>query len=155
MARAAMCDGFHGPQVADTELANTSEQLRTLSQGPVAQREMPFLQALPAPVDASKQSVAMCQSEADAIAASLRHRLAGYSQSWVAKALGYSRSYFSELKTGTKAMPESRVAHFCHLTGTNLLQQYRDLQKAIALMQGESAAARIERIARAIAKASG
>lgn len=155
MSRAALCGGFHGADAGESPLANASEQLRTFSTGPVTQREMPFLQALPAPVDASKQAVAMCQSEADAICASLRHRLSGYSNAWVARALGYSRSYFSELKTGVKTMPEPRVAHFCHLTGTNLLQQYRKLQQALALMQGESASARIERIARAIAAVSG
>ena len=155
MNRAALCVDFHGHQLAESALANASEHGRTLSTGPVAQREMPFLQALPAPVDASKQSVAMCQSEADAIAASLRHRLTGYSQSWVAKALGYSRSYFSELKTGVKTMPEPRVAHFCHLTGINLLRQYRDWQKSVALMQGETKAVRVERIARAIVKVAG
>lgn len=146
---ARVVHGLHG---ADSGLRTEANACEHFLASP-KQREMPFLQTLPAPVDASRQSVAMCHSESDAIAVSLRHRLNGHSQSWVARALGYSRSYFSELKTGAKPMPEARVVDFCHLTGTNLLAQYRALRRALAIAErGETQATRIERIARELTR---
>ena len=90
----------------------------------------------------------MCQSERDALLVALAHR-GRRSRAWFAKALGVSRSYFSEITTGTKPVPDWMVTPFCVLTGSNLLAQYRDLQRALRIVSDrEAEASRIERIAR-------
>ena len=120
----------------------------------MSQREFPFLGVLPAPTDAPRNVLAMCQSECDALLVALTHR-GKKPRTWFAKALGVSRSYFSEITKGTKALPDWMVTPLCVLTGTNLVAQYRDLQKALRMVGAtESESARIERIALELRRAA-
>lgn len=61
-----------------------------------------------------------------------------YSDSWFAERLGVSRSYLCEIKKGTKAMPVWMRQPFAHLTGSNVLRQWHDLQSAMRAVQGRS-----------------
>jgi hypothetical protein len=114
----------------------------------MSQREFPFLGSMPAPTDAPSSALSMCQSESEALLVALSNR-GKRTRSWFAKALGISRSYFSEITSGTKAIPDWMIVPICVLTGTNILAQYRDLQRALRMVkQAESEASRIERITR-------
>jgi hypothetical protein len=121
----------HGKNFCPTPVANASKRLQTLFQGcEVKQREFPFLAVMPAPVAASREAVAMCHSEADAIAISTKFR-GGYSDRWFAKRLGISPTYFCHIKQGARDVPSWLVKPFCTLAGTTLLAQYQDLQQAL------------------------
>lgn len=111
-------------------------------------RDPGALSTMPQPADAPRSVLAMCESETDALLAALAMR-GRRSRSWFARALGISRSYFSEITSGTKPVPEWLVVPFCILTGSNLLSQYRDLQRALRLVTDrEAESARIARITR-------
>lgn len=118
------------------------------------QREFPFLDVMPAPSNAPRTALAMCASEAEALRVSLVAR-GKKSNAWFAKALGLSRSYFSELMNGKKAVPEWMVLPLCVLTGTNLLAQYRDWQRAMNIATAtETDSQRAERIAAELRRAA-
>lgn len=105
------------------------------------------------PVDVPMRAVALCESEADAIKASLDLRFPGKSDGWVAKRIGMSRTFFNEIKNGAKTMPADRVATFCQECGVNLLRQYRDLQRQMREHEhGQSAVSRIAHITREIVR---
>lgn len=70
------------------------------------------------------------------------------SDSWVAKRLGISRSYLSEIFSGAKAVPQWLPRPLAYLTGTWLLQQYLDLQDALASVTSDTPKQRAERLAR-------
>lgn len=95
------------------------------------QRTFPWLQMLDAPKDAPMQTVSRLRQEHHALAVSIKAKCGGYSDAWFAFRMGVSRSYFCELKRGTKSIPKWFVDPFCALTGTNLLKQYRLLQEAM------------------------
>ncbi len=88
----------------------------------------------------------MCRDEVDAIEASIA--LCGRAKKWIADRLQISRSYFTEVTRGQKRVPDWMIEPLCALTGTTLLAQYRDLQRALRMSERrEAEAARIARIA--------
>jgi plasmid maintenance system antidote protein VapI len=109
------------------------------------QPEIPMRGGLTAPVDAPRGVLAACESEAQALRLSIEFR--GHSDSWFARELGRSRSYFSEIVNGKKAIPDWMIAPLCVLTGTNLLAQYRKWQQALNVVDAvETEAQREARI---------
>lgn len=148
---------LHGKNFCLNNVANSSERQRAMRNGghfigvrEMKQREFPWLATAPAPANATNQLLAMCASEADAIQVALR-ACAGHhlSQNKIASSFGISKGYMSEIKTGTKPMPDWMVRPFCYLTGSNIVQQYRDLQEALRIVsQKPTQRDRIERMAR-------
>lgn len=116
-------------------IANSCYGLLTERGAQVKQREFPFLSSMPASTDATQAAVARCLSDRDAFVASLKARCGSYKQSWFAAALGVSSAYISQIKTGTRKVPDWMVMPFCALTGTNLLRQYRQLQEALRVVE--------------------
>lgn len=102
------------------------------------QREFPFIAAMPDPRDAPVSVVAQCRSESEAIVTSMKYRHAGKPDGWFARELRISRSYFSEIKTGTKPAPEWFWRPFAVLTGINLLPQWHDYQEAKRAAEGKA-----------------
>lgn len=83
-----------------------------------------------APKDAPAKLLRQIDSEAQAIAVSMRaggHKLAS-----IAAAIGKTESYVSLLRAGKRPVPDRLVASICAATGSNLLRQFRDLQDALA-----------------------
>lgn len=100
------------------------------------------------PTDAPAKLLRQIESEAQAIAVSMRagaHKLA-----YVAACLGKSESYVSLLRAGKRPVPQKLVPAFCAATGTNLLAQYRELQAALT----DCANARISRLAAMLLEAA-
>lgn len=82
-----------------------------------------------APTDAPEKVVRQVESEAHALAISIRsghHKLA-----YIAACIGKSIGYVSRLSTGERPIPEKLVKPLCAATGSNLLLQYKALQAAL------------------------
>jgi hypothetical protein len=88
-----------------------------------------------APKPAPAHVLRMCESEHQALAVAI---LAGsHKLDYVAACIGKSRAYVSRLQNGKRPIPERLVGPLCAATGSLLLRQYRDLQRAL-YGQGES-----------------
>jgi DNA-binding transcriptional regulator YdaS (Cro superfamily) len=82
------------------------------------------------PKDADRKVLGQIESDAQALAVSIRaggHKLAS-----VGHAIGKSESYVSRMCSGKRPIPEKLVDPICRATGCNLLRQFRDLQDAMA-----------------------
>ena len=156
-------DADHGKNFCPNRVANTSEHQPTRRNGgstnglyEMKQREFSWLAAMAAPVNAPSQLLAMCVNESDAIQVALR-ACAGRrrSQNQLAKQLCISKGYLSEIKKGEKPMPEWMIRPFAYLTGSNIVQQYRDLQEALRIIsQKPTQSDRINRMARLLEQAA-
>ncbi len=101
------------------------------------QRSFPWLCAMPEPINAPSQIISQCRNAQDALSASLIAKGSNYTASWFAKRLGVSGAYLSQLRHGVKPIPQWMIQPVCYLTGTNLLQQYIDLQAALREVRRE------------------
>lgn len=89
-----------------------------------------------APRNAPPHVLAMVQSKAQALAVSI---LAGeHKLDTIGVQVGKSRSYLSRLQNGERPIPDRLVDRLCRVTGSNLLRQYIDLQKALSGQQDET-----------------
>ncbi|WP_313217504.1 hypothetical protein [Stenotrophomonas sp.] len=82
-----------------------------------------------APKDAPVQVVRQIESEAQALAVSIRaghHKL-----EYVAACIGKSKSYVSRMQNGVRPIPEKLIGPLCAATGSNLLRQFIALQSAL------------------------
>lgn len=101
------------------------------------QRTFPWMGVLPSPQDAPQSLVAACADEGEAMRIAMKIKPGGpYSDAWFATRLGVSRSYLCEIKKGAKPMPVWMRKPFAHLTGSNVLRQWHDLQSAMRAVQG-------------------
>lgn len=79
--------------------------------------------------DAPARVVRQVESEAQALAVSIRsgsHKL-----DYIAACIGKSRSYISRMQRGSAPIPDRLVGPLCAATGSNLLRQFIDLQRAL------------------------
>lgn len=81
------------------------------------------------PTDAPAKVVRQVESEAQALAISIR--AGGHKLAYVAACIGKSVPYVSQMQTGQRPIPSRLVGPLCAATGTNLLRQYLDLQRAL------------------------
>ncbi len=82
-----------------------------------------------APVDAPARILRQIESEAQALAVAMRaggHKLAS-----VAASIGKSEGYVSRLRSGRRPIPSRLVGPLCAATGSNLLRQFIDMQRAL------------------------
>lgn len=100
------------------------------------QTRFAFLAVIPAPKAAPDSLVARIKSDAEAVAVALK--FAPTKQAYIAAKLGISAPYLSQLKKGDRPLPDKLVLPLCYLTGTLLIQQYRDLQEALATIKGRT-----------------
>lgn len=98
------------------------------------QTNFAFLAVLKAPRAAPDSLVSRIRSDAQAVAVSLH----GHKQAYIAAKLGVSGAYLSQIKTGDRPLPDRLVMPLCYLTGTLLVQQFRDLQEALASIKGRT-----------------
>jgi len=90
---------------------------------------------MPAPKNAPRPIVGRLTDEAQAVALAIR--LSGCSQAMIAKRLGVSKAYVSQLKLGQKPVPAWLVRPLGYATGCSVLRQYRDLQTALRIAEGQ------------------
>lgn len=90
-----------------------------------------------APRNAPVHILRQVESEAQALAVSI---LAGHHKlEYIGACIGKSKGYVSRLQNGKRTIPDKLVGPLCAATGSNLLQQFRDLQAAL---QAQDAPAR-------------
>ena len=82
-----------------------------------------------APANAPDRVVRQIESEAQALRVSI---VAGHHKlDFIAACVGKSRSYVSRLQSGERPIPDRLIGPLCAATGSNLLRQYVDLQRAL------------------------
>ena len=72
------------------------------------------------------------QIDSEHLAVAVAIKSCGFKLAYIAASLGKSESYISLIRSGKRPMPRKLVSDFCRITGTTLLQQYLDLQDALA-----------------------
>lgn len=111
------------------------------------QREFPWIAALSAPTAACAKLVGQCEHYGMAARVSLRLKGSGFSESWLASRLGISRGHLSRILNGSQEMPRWMLKPIAWATGSLLIQQYDDLQRALRIAKGETQRDLIERLA--------
>jgi hypothetical protein len=86
------------------------------------------------------------QIESDAQALAVMVLAGSHKLAYIAACIGKSRSYVSRMQTGSAPIPERLVGPLCAATGSLLLKQYRDLQRAL---DGHGEAHRLAELLRA------
>lgn len=92
------------------------------------------LEAVRGPRNADSETLRLCRSEADAIAASVA--LSGLTYREIAARMGVSKSLVNAMAKGDRTLPTKRTAAFCAATGTNLVRQFRAFEMALRDAQG-------------------
>lgn len=82
-----------------------------------------------APKPAPAHVLRMIESEAQALSVSIL--AGGHKLAYVAACIGKSQAYISRLQTGKRRIPDRLVAPLCAATGSLLLRQFIDLQRAL------------------------
>ncbi len=80
----------------------------------------------------------MCFNEHDAIAASVA--LSGLTYREIAARMGVSKSMVNAMVKGERGLSHRRTQAFCNATGTNLVWQYRDMERALRVAVGRTKA---------------
>jgi transcriptional regulator with XRE-family HTH domain len=83
---------------------------------------------------ADERTLRLCFTEQDAILASIQ--LSGLTYREIAARMGASKSLVNALAKGERGLTDRRTAAFCNATGTLLVRQWRELQRAIRVAQG-------------------
>jgi ribosome-binding protein aMBF1 (putative translation factor) len=94
------------------------------------------IEAVASPRNADERTLRMCFSEADAIVASIQ--LSGLTYREIAARMGASKSLVNALAKGERGLTDRRTTAFCNATGTNLVRQYRDMERALREAAGKA-----------------
>ncbi|MFC4729498.1 hypothetical protein [Coralloluteibacterium thermophilus] len=94
----------------------------------------PRLEVVERPRDADERTLRLCFSERDAIAASVV--LSGRTYREIAARMGVSKTLVDAMVKGDRPLTAKRTAAFCAATGTNLVRQYREMERALRAATG-------------------
>ena len=86
------------------------------------------------PRNADEHTLRACFTEADAIMASIA--LSGLTYREIARRYGRGKTLVGLLARGERGVPKKATAAFCAATGTNLLIQYREMDRALREAMG-------------------
>jgi plasmid maintenance system antidote protein VapI len=86
------------------------------------------------PRNADERALRLCYSEQDAIMVSIQ--LSGMTYREIAERMGKSKSLVNALAKGERGLTHRNTAAFCNATGSNLIRQYRELERALRLASG-------------------
>lgn len=86
------------------------------------------------PRDADERSLRLCFNEADAIKASIA--LSGLTYREIAARMGRGKSLVGAMAKGERGVSRKLTPAFCAATGTNLLIQYREMDRALRAALG-------------------
>src|SRR6185312_5963168 len=116
---------LHDKNFCPGELVDKSGQPGT----GVAQLMPPRIEGIRSPRPADERTLRMCFSEQDAIAASVA--LSGLTYREIAARIGASKSLVNAMVKGERPLSARRTQAFCNATGTTLIVQYRDMERAL------------------------
>ena len=85
------------------------------------------IEGIRSPRDAEERTLRMCMTESDAVIASIR--LSGLTLEGIGQRIGVSKQ--AVCKWQHCGVPHKRTQAFQNATGTRLLSQYRDMERAI------------------------
>lgn len=112
------------------------------------QRQFPWLQSVEAPQNAPQHVVAQCASYAQAARVALAMKPGGpWTDAWLAGRLKVSKGYLSRVLAGVQPMPRWMLQPISFATGTRLLQQYDDLQRALRITDAPTERDMVQRLA--------
>lgn len=131
--------GAHGEHFCPDEAVKSCQGPQSSVKRKSAALVLPMRKG-PSPAD--PRVLRQIESESQAVAVSMQ--ACGAKLAYIAAALGKSESYISLIRSGKRPVPDWFVKPFCHITGTLLLQQFRDLQAA---MEEVTARREVERLA--------
>jgi ribosome-binding protein aMBF1 (putative translation factor) len=94
------------------------------------------LEAVRSPRNADERTLRLCFNEQDAIKASIALSSLTYRE--LAARMGVSKTLVDAMAKGTRGLRDKRTAAFCNATGTNLVRQYRDMDRALREAAGRS-----------------
>lgn len=103
----------------------------------MTQQKLPIFQrieSIGSPRYADERTLRMCFSEQDAIKASIQ--LSGLTFREIAARMGKSKSLIDLLNKGERGLTRKNTQAFCNATGTLLVIQYREMDRALAQAQG-------------------
>lgn len=83
-----------------------------------------------APKDAPTKVVRQIESEAQALAVAIS--AGGLKQAYIARCINKSEAYVSQMRNGKRPIPQKLIGPLCAATGSNLIRQYIDLQRALS-----------------------
>jgi plasmid maintenance system antidote protein VapI len=83
---------------------------------------------------ADERTLRACYTEADAVAASVA--LSGLTYREIAARMGKSKSLVNAMVKGERGLSTKLTPAFCHATGTLLVVQYREMERALREAQG-------------------
>jgi DNA-binding transcriptional regulator YdaS (Cro superfamily) len=115
----------HGAHFCPDAIVDKSVQAGT----GVAQLLPPRVEGVRTPRAADERTLRMCFSEQDAIAASVT--LSGLTYREIAARMGVSKSLINAMVKGERPLSGRRTQAFCNATGTALIHQYRDMERAL------------------------
>lgn len=81
------------------------------------------------PVDAPAKVLRQVESEAQALAVSIAS--GNFKLAYIAACIGKSVAYVSRMQQGRRTIPHKLIGPLCAATGSNLLAQYIQLQRAL------------------------
>ena len=118
------------------------------------QREFPWFQTVQAPTNAPQHVVAQCASYAQAARVALVMKAGGpWTDAWLAGRLKVSKGYLSRVLNGQQPFPRWMLQPISFATGTRLVQQYDDLQRALRITDAPTERDIVQRLA-AMARAA-
>jgi transcriptional regulator with XRE-family HTH domain len=94
------------------------------------------LEAVRSARNADERTLRLCLSEQDAIKASIVLSRLTYRE--IADRMGVSKSLVDALTKGARGLTDRRTTAFCNATGTNLVRQYRDMERAMREASGRT-----------------
>ena len=115
----------HGAKSCPQTFVDKSGQAGT----PVARLLPSRIEGVRTPRAADERTLRMCLSEADAIVASIT--LSGLTYREIADRMGVSKSLVNAMAKGERPLSHKRSQAFCNATGTYLIRQYRDMERAL------------------------
>lgn len=121
----------HGKKICPDAVVDKSGQLRTSVNTLLPYR----MDGVQTPRNADERTLRLCFSAQDAIAASIA--LSGFTYREIAARMGVSKSLVNAMAKGERPLSYKRTAAFCNATGTNLVRQYRELERAIRVATGQ------------------
>lgn len=92
------------------------------------------IEAVASPKLADERTLRMCFSEQDAIAASIA--LSGLTYREIAARMGKSKSLVNAMAKGERPLSHKGTQAFCNATGTLLVIQYREMERALRVAAG-------------------
>lgn len=96
--------------------------------------------------DAPAKVLRQVESEAQALAISIR--AGGHKLAYIAACVGKSVPYVSMMQKGQRPIPDKLIGPLCAATGSNLLRQYIEFQRAL---EGQDEVTRLVDLLRAAA----